>query len=146
MLKIEPSSILGGGGFGVVLKTQNNQALKLIKNINECESLKQEIYIHKKIEEILRDITKVPHIYETFENIVTVIINDKKTTYLCGILMEKIEALEFPDSKEFCQFHPAFGLELEQLRGVRGVGNIKRVVDALVKLGELQRCFIGICT
>ena len=29
--------------------------------------------------------------------------------------------------------------ELEQLRGVRGVGNIKRVVDALVKLGVVKR-------
>jgi hypothetical protein len=29
--------------------------------------------------------------------------------------------------------------ELEQLRGVKGLGNMKRVVDALVKLGVVKR-------
>lgn len=119
IIKIESNSILGGGGFGIILKTQNDKALKLIKNVNECESLKQEIYIHKRIEEILtnkshKNVAKVPHIYETFENIVTVNINNVKNTYLCGILMDKIEALKFPDCKEFCQFHPAFGLEFDE--------------------------------
>lgn len=115
IIKIESDSILGGGGFGIVFRTQNDQAVKLIKNINECESLKQEIYIHRRIEEILKNakdicIAKVPHIYEKFENIVTV----NNNTYLCGILMDKIEALKFPDCKEFCQFHPAFGLEFDE--------------------------------
>jgi hypothetical protein len=29
--------------------------------------------------------------------------------------------------------------ELEQLRGVRGLGNVKRVIDTLVKLGVVKR-------
>lgn len=125
ILNILENQFLGAGGFGIVISTTkdftNNPnydfSLKLIKEINECEKLKNEVKIHNKIEKVLQDISpnekyqpaKVPHIYEQFDKIIKVKYNNIQKEYLCGILMDKIEPLY-----NGLQFHLAFGCELDK--------------------------------
>lgn len=105
---IDKNEVLGAGGFGLVLQTSDNKSIKLFKNIDECQSLKNEAEIHRKIYKIFDNKTfvnvKIPFIYEYFNE--TIVFD--KTFYLCGILMDKIEPLY-----DNLQFHIAFGCELD---------------------------------
>lgn len=115
IINLTEQQILGAGGFGIVIQTDTGLCLKLLKDIDACKNLKHEIKIQKRIEEVLsphynekHSPAKVPHIYEEFDNIITLKFSDVKKDYLCGILMDRIEPLY-----NNLQYHLAFGCELD---------------------------------
>ncbi len=93
-LNFEEMNIIGAGGYGIVLSSQNNknlkEAFKLFKDIQACESLKQEAIIQNHVYYLFKKYlpeVKIPSItYVTMNNIYY-----KNIPYLCGIGMEYLE-------------------------------------------------------
>lgn len=104
-LKINDSfEIAGGGGFGLVVKVDDNSVVKLIRDVNTFTSLEKESDIQKKAYDIIRKNfngeLKVPKINNTYTNEVKY----RGKSFLCGIHMNLIEPL-FLNT----QFHIALG-------------------------------------
>jgi hypothetical protein len=93
-LNFENSSIVGAGGFGMVLTSPiKNKVFKLLYDINECENLKKEANIQEKIYKLFKKNlpeVKIPEIYHIF----TKPIKYKNIQYLCGIEMELLKPPE----------------------------------------------------
>lgn len=105
--KIDDSfEIVGGGGFGLVVKVNDNSVLKLIRDIHACKALKDEVLIHNKSYDVIKNNfdneLKVPKIYDNFDTRVK--YHNKE--FLCGIHMQLIEPL-----MNNLQFHIALGYE-----------------------------------
>ena len=92
ILNFNDAQILGAGGYGIIVTSQN-KVFKLLKDQGACVALKQEAAIQQKAYTLFKQHlpkVKVPKI----SYVTTQPIHYKSTPYLCGIEMERLEPPE----------------------------------------------------
>jgi hypothetical protein len=91
ILNFSKSDVKGSGGYGIIVSQSNSKHVyKLLKDINACNELQQEIKIHQHISSLMEKYLpeiRVPKI--THFTMEQVTYNSKP--YLCGIEMEYME-------------------------------------------------------
>lgn len=120
--------IIGSGGYGMVVSSEN-EVFKLFYDINGCTEMLYESDIQTKLREIMINLNNkeknnmnflginIPKIVKVYNKTISLEINNKNQSFLCGILMERITPPEidgsgtvFPKNE---QIHIGLGLKVD---------------------------------
>jgi hypothetical protein len=84
---------IGAGNYGSIVKSKSNEVLKLLKRVDDCDTMKKEAHIQNKVYSIFKTHlpeVKVPKLtYYSQDR-----IRYRQTLYLCGIGMKYVEPPE----------------------------------------------------
>jgi hypothetical protein len=120
--------IIGSGGYGMVVSS-GNEVFKLFYDINGCSEMLYESDIQEKLREIMLNLNNkeknnmnflginIPKIFKVYNKTISLKLDipypNKKQSFLCGILMERIIPPKIDGFPKNEQIHIGLGLKVD---------------------------------